>query len=248
MNEHLEQIIYNIIGGAVVIVLGWIFSELKKRYHKCSFKSIFGTDSINNFFITYGRMRLSPCYDEKGNIKKWPYYHKLGSGFRVSSVVSFAQTRSVKYLSETFGKVVNISPKLISDEEIEEKLDISFCSIGGLNNLKTKDVLQSEENVFYDFDTSGPEIVIITRKNEEKKFSVDGIYDYAFIIKIIPKNFPNRVWIAVAGLGEWGTSGAVWFLSKKWNKMLKNKSFGLIVKVRAGQDESAEVVHKIVGQ
>ncbi|MBZ9572262.1 hypothetical protein KJA15_02955 [Patescibacteria group bacterium] len=245
MNDHLEQIIYNIIGGAAVLVFGWIYSEIKKRYYKCSFKGVFGKDSIDNFILTYGQMRLLPCYDEKGDIRKWPYYHKSGSGFRVSSVVSFAETRSVKYLSETFGKIVHISPKLISDEEIEDKLDISFCSIGGLNNLKTKDVLQNEENVFYDFDASGPEMAIITKKNEEKKFSIDGTYDYAFIIKIIPKNFPNRVWIAVAGLGEWGTSGAAWFLAKNWIKMPKNKSFGMIIKVKGGQDESAEMVDRL---
>jgi hypothetical protein len=40
----------------------------------------------------------------------------------------------------------------------------------------------------------------------------------ASCLKIIPKSFPNRVWIAVAGLGEWGTSGAAWFLSKNWKK------------------------------
>ena len=246
MNQYIIQIICNIIGGALVALLTWLFLWLIKRYYKWNFKRVFGGDSADNFFITYGRMRLYPSYDEKGNKREWPYYNKSGHSFRVSSVVSFSGTRAVKYLSETFGKVVNISPKLISDEEIEEKLDISFCSIGGKNNLKTEDVLRSEENVFYDFGKSGSKPVIITKKNGEKKFSVHDIYDYAFIIKIIPKNFPNRVWIAVAGLGEWGTSGAAWFLSKKWNKMSKNKSFGVLIKVRLGKDESAEVVHKIV--
>lgn len=202
MYQYIIQIIYNIIGGAIVAVLTWLFLGLIKRYYKWNFKRVFGRDSTSNFFITYGQMRLSPCYDEKGNKREWPYYHKSGRSFRVSSVVSFAETRAVKYISETFGKVANVSPKLISDEEIEEKLDMSFCSIGGLNNLKTKDVLQSEDNEFYDFYTSSSGIVIITKKNEEKKFSIDGTYDYAFIIKIIPKNFPNRAWIAVAGLGE----------------------------------------------
>ena len=245
MSEHLEQIIYNIIAGIACFVFGWICSEIKKRYYKCSFKGVFGKDSIDNFILTYGQMRLSRCYDEKGSIREYPYYHKSGKAFRVSSVVSFTETRSVKYLFETFGKVVHILPKLISDEEIEDKLDISFCSIGGLNNLKTKDVLQSEENVFYDFEKSGSEWAIISKKNKEKKFSIDSTYDYAFIIKIIPKNFPNRVWIAVAGIGEWGTSGATWFLAKNWIKMPKNKSFGMIIKVREGQDESTEMVNRL---
>lgn len=242
MNNVLLQILFNIIGGAAVLILERVYFEIKKIYYKRGFKEVFGKDSLENFIITYGQMRLLPCYDEKGAVRKWPYYHKSGSGFRVSSVVSFTGTKSIQYLSETFGKVTKVTPKLSSDEEIEEKLDISFCSIGGLNNLKTKDVLQSEENTFYYFDPSGPEVVISTKEND-KKFSIDGTYDYGFIIKIVPKNFPNRVWIAVAGLGEWGTTGAVWFLSKNWGKMPKNKSFGMIIKVRAGQDESAEMVY-----
>src|SRR3989338_9720280 len=147
MNENLKQIIFNIVGGAAVLLLSWLYSLIKIFYYKHAFKGVFGKDSINNFILTYGRMRLYTPYDEKGEIRMWPYYNKsVGSSFNVSSVVSFSETKSVKYLSETFSKNVNFAPKLISDEEMAEKLDISFCSIGGLNNLKTKDVLESEEN------------------------------------------------------------------------------------------------------
>jgi hypothetical protein len=248
MDENLKQILFNIIGGASVLLLERLYFEVKKRYFKWRFKGVFGKDSMDNFILTYGQMRLSPCFDEKGEIRKWPYFHKYKSNskFNVSSVVSFAETKSIKYLSESFGDITGYNPKLLSDEEIAEKLDISFCSIGGLNNLKTGDVLQGEENSFYFFDTSGPAVAIASKRNE-KKFQVDGIYDFAFIIKITPKNFPDRVWIAVAGLGELGTSGAAWFLSKKWRKLPQNKSFGVIVKVRAGQDESAEIVEEIIG-
>ena len=57
----------------------------------------------------------------------------------------------------------------------------------------------------------------------------------------------NRTWIAVAGLGEWGTSGAAWFLARNWKeveKIYKQKPFGLIIKVRAGKDESAQLVYR----
>lgn len=247
MDENLKQIIFNVIGGALVALLGWIFTKLRRKYYKYSFKQVFGKDSEDDFILTYGRMKLLTPYNEKGEIRKWPYYNKSpNAAFNVSSVISFAGAKSTYYLSELFGRIVNNSPRLLSDEEIEEKLDISFCSIGGLNNLKTKDLLQSKENIFYDFDGTGPEVVIISKTDKTKKFSIDGVYDFAFIIKVIPKNFPNRVWITVAGLGERGTTGAAWFLMKNWQKMPKNKSFGMIIKVRNEQDESAESIETII--
>ncbi|MDO8523483.1 MAG: hypothetical protein Q7S12_04385 [bacterium] len=249
MDENLKQIIFNVVGGALVALLGWIFAKLRQKYYKHSFKQIFGKDSEDNFILTYGRMKLLTPYDEKGEIRKWPYYNKSpDASFNVSSVVSLAGAKSIHYLSELFGRIVNSPPRLLSDEEIEERLDISFCSIGGLNNLKTKDLLRSKENIFYDFDRTGPEVAIISKTDKTKRFSIDRIYDFAFIIKVIPKNFPNRVWIAVAGLGEWGTTGATWFLMKHWQKMPKNKSFGMIIKVRGGQDESAERIETIIDQ
>lgn len=247
MNNSIEQIIFNVIGGALVALLGLTYSKLKEKYFKYSFKKIFGKDEGSGFAITYGNMILLPCFDEQGKKIEWPYRKKFSKDtFNVSSVVSLSHTKSIYYLSELFGRVIKSSPRLVSDEEIEEKLDISFCSIGGLNNLKTKDLLRSSENIFYDFDVTGPEPMITSKQDLARKFKVDGIHDFGFIIKVIPKNFPNRVWIAVAGLGEWGTTGAMWFLAKNWKRMPKNKSFGMIIKVRGGQDESAEVVEVLI--
>lgn len=246
MTNGVVQIIFNIIGGAFLALLGWLYSKLKKNYFKKSFREIFGSDEGNDFAITYGKMLLLPCFDEQGEKREWPYYNKFkGAAFNVSSVVSFSHTKAIYYLSELFGRVIKSSPRLVSDEDIEEKLDISFCSIGGLDNLKTMDVLRSKENVFYDFDATGKNIAIASKKDSNKKFEKDSVNDFGFIIKVIPKNFPNRVWIAVAGLGEWGTTGAMWFLTNNWQKIPKSRSFGIIIKVRDGQDESAEALETL---
>ena len=246
--KYFEQIILNMIGGAIVVILDRLYLKLTKRYYGYGFKKIFGKDAEDNFFIVYGRMQLLPCFDQNQNPLKWPYF-KPGTDkvFNISSPISFTETKSAKYLSEAFGKAINTAPKLMSDYEIQEKLDISFCSLGGFNNFKTIDVLECEENNFFEMDLSESG-GIISKKDKEKIFSIDGTYDYGLIVKIIPKSFPNRVWIAVAGLGEWGTSGAAWFLSRNWGKikkMVDSKPFGLIIRVRAGKDESAEIVHSI---
>ena len=65
------------------------------------------------------------------------------------------------------------------------------------------------------------------------------------ILKIHPSQFSNRTWLVCAGLGEWGTSGAAWYLAYKWREIYrfaKSEHFSIIVRVRPGQDESAEPV------
>lgn len=83
----------------------------------------------------------------------------------------------------------------------------------------------------------------------------ESSFDYGLILKIRPEQFPERVWIVCAGIGEWGTSGAGWYLSNKWKEILKanrpwydprglfeGADFATIVQVRPGQDESAKMV------
>ena len=58
-------------------------------------------------------------------------------------------------------------------------------------------------------------------------------YDYGIILKIHPQQFRDRTWFVCAGLDEWGTSGAAWYLAKKWKelyKFAKNSPFAVIVK------------------
>lgn len=245
-DPQMEQIILNIVGGFFASLIFFTIFELckwlKKRYRRRSFKQIFGEDSQSDFNIVYGKMILLPSYDKNGKPLEWPYAKPgIPGRFRFSSPVSFTATKSAKYISESFGKNIGYAAKLISDEDIKDKLDISYCSLGGFNNYKTIDILESEENSFFKITKDG---IIVDKENAENKFANDGIHDYAVIIKVVPKSFSNRVWIAVAGLGEWGTSGASWYLSRNWKKIKKiskNKPFGLVIKVKGGKDESAKI-------
>ncbi len=237
----------DISGTFFGIILGEAFKWAKNKFHAWNFKKVFGKDASSEFYIVYGQMKHRECFEKNASPMEWPYYKPGAQGlFRVSSVVSSTVPKSIKFISEAFNKSGGLTPKLAFDIEVKNRLDISFCSIGGLNNLKTVEVLKNEENVFYDFKESSGDLVIVVKDDSQREFLIEPNYDYALIIKIIPESFPNRAWIIIAGLGEWGTTGAVWFLSNKWKKVPKNKSFGMIVKVRAGQDESAEVVHTLI--
>ena len=70
-------------------------------------------------------------------------------------------------------------------------------------------------------------------------------FDYGLILKIKPKQFPDRTWFTCAGLGEWGTSGAAWYLAKKWkdiHNFAENSAFAIIVRVKKDQDEFADPI------
>jgi hypothetical protein len=59
------------------------------------------------------------------------------------------------------------------------------------------------------------------------------------------------LWLACAGLDEWGTSGAAWFLANKWanlNQRAGSRPFAAVVRVRPGQDQSAELVDMRVAE
>ena len=68
------------------------------------------------------------------------------------------------------------------------------------------------------------------------------------ILKIHPTQFSNRTWILCAGIGEWGTSGAAWYLAYKWKEIYryaKSSPFALVIKVKRNQDEFSEPIFKL---
>lgn len=213
-------ILLNIFGGAIVSFLTWlIWNYLLPKYHKYFFKKVFGRDSLKDFYIVYGLLTADAGCISDPQRKKFPFIKPGIPGiFHSDWVVPLTETKAAKYLSELFGTQKG-SLKFYSDDEIEkEGLNISFCSLGGINNSKTVEFLKYEENTFYDF--SG-DLTSIIRKDQKKSFSTDNEIDYGFIIKIKPKRFQKKVWIAVAGIGSPGMTGAAWYLSKRWKDIEK---------------------------
>jgi hypothetical protein len=243
VNQDTHDILISLISGFIGAMLSGIYNFAAEGFRSSQFKIVFGENSLREFYMVYGRMVLKQLYTPTGQIEQWPYVKpETNMQFRFSSPVSFAETKSAKYLSEAFSKRTKNSPVLISDDEIKTKLDLSFCTIGGFNNFKSIDIIMSDQNKYYEFDLSNN---LIKSKISGKAFKIDSQIDYGVIIKIYNKNFPDKTQICIAGLGEYGTSGATWYLSKKWRLILKKvgaNKFGCLIKVKIGQDESAELV------
>jgi hypothetical protein len=88
-----------------------------------------------------------------------------------------------------------------------------------------------------------PNAVYIVDKKTNRRFAAAN-KDYGLILKIPNLRFPGHFFFVCAGLGEWGTSGASWYLASKWKSLQKEfgEAFGVVVEVEIGSDESARRV------
>ncbi len=243
------QISLNIIGGAITVALIKLFEIISRKSKQRKFKSIFGEDSLSQgaIHLVYAQLALRrdliPSAERYTYVK--PGEEASGNFFSIDRPVSSCELRAAKYLAETFGKEVNRSPILSSDLEINGRLNLSFIAFGGRgSNHKSRDALNNDSNIFLDFDYPS----FVTRQGRRPVFELQEGFDYGLILKIPPSQFPERTWIVCAGLGEWGTSGAAWYLAYKWQeiyKYVKSGHFAIVVRARFNQDESAEPVIRL---
>jgi len=128
MNKDFHDLGINLLGGIFFALLDRLIIFLIKKIKGYRYKQIFGNDSTQ-FNIVYGKMVLNPKYSSQD---RYPYLKpNIVGQFSISSPVSFAETRAAKYLSESYSKSLDKSPRLISDDEIRDKIDISYFSLGG---------------------------------------------------------------------------------------------------------------------
>ncbi len=73
--------------------------------------------------------------------------------------------------------------------------------------------------------------------------------DLGLILKIAPSGHPDKTWILCGGLGEWGTSGAAYFLTHKWPKLASHPclkrnpaNFAALIDVPEHTDDDASLM------
>lgn len=236
-----ESIFYNIIGGLIVAIITLnIIPWLRKRFYKKKFKQIFG-ENIQNYNLVYSSY-LSPAGT------KYPapppiVPRKISATVNIESVNSTSQTRCVNYLSNLIVKNSGSPTSIKSHQELDQLMDISFISIGGVNNFKSIDVINNPSNIFVRLRT---EEIICKKSGGIIAKCVSGVSDCGFILKINPDNNPLQTWICIAGLGEWGTSGAAWWFAKYWEKEIQKKvgklPFACITETKFYSDTSTKLV------
>lgn len=134
--------------------------------------------------------------------------------------------------------------RVLLQDDVTIKWNLSFLSIGGHTNFKSTDVIDSAENKFINFGPST--IVSVTSKLSVLPSDLKGTgKDFGIILKIKPKNNRKRTWICCGGLGEWGTSGAAWWLANNWKeirKKAKKGQFACVTVTTPGSDEDTQLI------
>jgi hypothetical protein len=239
--EGISQVAYNIIGGFIIGGLTLIGHWFYRQLHAWKFKQIFRDEENDNFHIIYKSMkspREAVFPEEESKIPR-----ETSATTNLSLINSCAETRGVSYLVFAFGHNLKKAPEIISHTDLDRKINLSFISIGGPTNHRTKDLLENDANKLLDYKHGK----IIEKTTERVLIQVgdEPGFDYGFIIKIHPTNFPLRSWICCGGFGEWGTSGSSWYLAHKWNdirKLAGQKEFACITKTRIGCDEDTHLL------
>jgi hypothetical protein len=208
------------------------------------YAQLFGSDATSGkLHLVVGALVPPACQDQAGN--PFPFIFSkpglLNAGFSTSVAIPSCEVRAAKYLAESVAVNARRLAILTTDVDIADKGDLSFVSFGIMSNLKTVQLLENSGNHFARYH----EGQFITKLSGRVLARASQQTDYGLIVKVHPSNLPDKTWICCGGFGEWGTSGAAWYLSRKWRNIrskFTRHPFIIIVKVRLGSDESAEPI------
>lgn len=243
INEGLIAIIWNVVGGAIVAGLTMAVQIINRILRRSSFRKVFGEVEKQDYYLIYASF-LSPSRETVYYKDRTQVHRCSTSATNLTTIQSVSASRSVNYFAFVIGSNSEIPPRITSDADADSLMDISFISIGGYTNLKTVDLFDNENNVFLDFNLNQESIV--SKTSREAIVHAESEVDYGIIIKISPFANSQRTWICCAGFGEWGTSGAAWWISRNWkmiHRRAKSKPFACITRTRVGSDDSTRMVH-----
>lgn len=246
----IENIAFNIVGGVLTALIFYLCTRARNKWQSWRFKRIFGTETGSHFLV-YGSLILHPLLirlipTELSKLRDYPLTKSTDERFAFSAekTASASEIRAAAYVAAALGKDGGVASHFVSDEFLRDKLDVDFVSFGALSNLKTLDVFTNDANQLAEYDSQQESFV--SKKTRKPLCRPRQDYDYGIILKIHPRQFPRRTWIACAGLAEWGTSGSAWFLSRRWRdieKLVKGDDhFVAVIEVKKEQDESASLV------
>ena len=242
--------IENIISGLILLVSTQLFIFLYRSLRKRRFCTIFGKNSNpdNPFYIFFAPLKMKKDQFKEEDSNNW-LFHRDGFNFRASSVVGISELRATKYLLRCFKNVGAPEPSLNADTELQDN-DLSYVAFGGLNNNKSKNAMKGKSNRLIRFNDNGDGLC--TNGDQSLQIPIPENKDVGMILSVCPGELNNRVWLVCAGLGEWGTSGAAFYLANNWKVLLNRKKgirnklgwgepkpFAALINVKQGSDEEA---------
>lgn len=150
------------------------------------------------------------------------------------------------------GKLVRV----VTETEVPHAMNATLICYGNSDsNLTTLDIEISSEQALcqFVFDGSGRRAFQLC----EQLYTIesrDGVtYDKAILLRLTNPQNPNHCYVVCAGLSEWGSLAAVYYLTKKWevlhkrfDKSWQRRDFCVLLEVQSGQFENAREMATLV--
>lgn len=249
--------------AALFFVLGYLLPIISKRFRKRLLRRFWGEGVVGqDFVICYGTLKDSrlmppnrpPQPEDKDYFRYGKHYHD-GRDIRLvgpwEGIVGGCEVRAASYIVNKLSVYRNMPIAVVDDETAFKNLNRTFVALGSSSSNEITDlVLRESNNEFLEFGQEGPTTYFIRDKKSGTRF--EGFKapvkkDYGMVLRLPSLRFAGKYFFVCAGLGEWGTSGASWYLATKWRELRQKfgEAFGIVVEVELGADESARRVFPI---
>lgn len=260
MNQIWIQVLITFGVAVLFFVLGDFLQIISKRFRKRLLRRFWGKEVVGqDFVICYGTLKdsrlMPPNRPPQPGDKDYYRYGKRyrdGRDIRLvgpwEGIVGGCEVRAASYIVNELSGYRNMPIAVMDDETASQNLNRTFVALGSSSSNEITDlVLREPNNKFLEFGQEGPATTFILDKKSGTRF--EGFKepvkkDYGMVVKLPNLRFPGHVFFVCAGLGEWGTSGASWYLAAKWRELQSRfgDAFGIVVEVELGVDESARRV------
>jgi hypothetical protein len=243
----------NLVAGVIIFLAGFFWPRIPKSIKMYRLKKFFGNSVLTErFAIVYGTLQdPRPRFDPAGKpLLRFRKEFKDGKIADIvgpfENIVGECEIRATGYLAQNIGKVREQTISILSDIKAYNDINSSFIAIGSpSSNDISGFIMRETANQFYNFTQVGNQVFIeaIMDKKRYLGFQPPAYKDCAVLMRIRNDRFPEHFLFVCAGLGEWGSSGASWFLATHWEnlyKEFKNDNFALILEVDVRSDTSTK--------
>ena len=242
----------NLFAGILIFLLGLFWHCIPKSYRKFLLTRFWGKEVCGkDFVICYGTLmdsRLTqPNPPPYRYVKSYPDGRVVNLVGPWGNIVGDCEIRSVSYIINALSSYRKDAISVMDDKTAFKDINRTIIALGSPSSNQITDmILREPNNIFTEFGQDGS-VSFIRDKITNRRFigfQEPIKIDYAIVLKIPNLRFPKHFFFVCAGLGEWGTSGASWYLSTKWwdlNKEFGN-AFGIVVEVDIESDGTARRV------
>lgn len=239
-------------GGLVVFLLGGVYRVTAKTWQGVKLSKAFGlVVKDSNAVVCYGQMTDSRVLRPNPPPNRYVKIYSNGTQVPLPGpwgyIASECEVRATSYFASQLAGLLRDPVPVEGDSVALHNLSRTVFSLGsGASNEISARILSQPENTFADFRSLPGAFCLYVKPAHIAYvgFQTAPPKDYGLILKLPNRLSPDTYLCLCAGLGEWGTSGAAWYLSQKWWQLHQElgNTYGLVVEVTVGQDESARRV------